>query len=110
MKIKLAGFVELAVCLRVDDSKIQPIYLQQVLSSTSMRNKLESVSQGVTMANLNKDIVGALKVAVPPMSYQIKFASALSRISSLKEEFIVHSLMIEKLLQSIQSKAFSGQL
>ena len=94
--------------LRVDPSKILPIYLQQVLSSTSMRNKLESVSQGVTMANLNKDIVGSLKIFIPPMSAQIKFNAALTSISLLEEKFILNACKTEKLLHSMHSQLFSN--
>ena len=46
--------------IRPNREKINPFFLELLLSSDSIKKYLENVSQGQTMANLNKSIVGAI--------------------------------------------------
>ncbi len=83
-------------------------YLNKLLSSEAIKKHLEGESQGATMPNLNKTIVGNIKVPVPS-------DEALNQFSSIKSQFLryldtLHSFSSEKYFESLSHQSFSGQL
>ncbi|WP_105063112.1 restriction endonuclease subunit S [Aliivibrio sifiae] len=83
-------------------------YLNKLLSSEAMKKYLEGESQGATMPNLNKTIVGNIKIPVPS-------DEALSQFSAIKSKFIgcldtSYKFSNEKYFESLSQQAFSGQL
>ena len=89
---------------------LHPIYLGLVISSPSMRLFLENVAQGVTMANLNKTIVGGLPIAVPPMAKQLTFVSQLKTTHAIKKHSLDSLAELDTLFASLQHRAFQGEL
>ncbi len=89
---------------------LSPIYLGLVISSPSMRRFLENLAQGVTMANLNKTIVGGLPIAVPPMAMQQAFVSQLNATQTIKNYSLNSSAELDTLFASLQHRAFRGEL
>ena len=96
--------------VRLLQDLITPEYLCQTISSQSMREHLQNVSQGVTMANLNKDIVGSLKIIVPPIALQEEFAKRIKQIEKLKADNTKALANHNALFASLQQQAFSGNL
>ena len=96
--------------VRLLQDLITPEYLCQTISSQSMREHLQNVSQGVTMANLNKDIVGSLKIIVPPLALQEEFAKRINQIEKLKADNTKALANHNALFASLQQQAFSGNL
>ncbi|WP_052237978.1 restriction endonuclease subunit S [Vibrio sinaloensis] len=83
-------------------------YLNKLLSSEAIKKHLEGESQGATMPNLNKTIVGNIKVPVPS-------DEALNQFSSIKSQFLryldtLHSFSSEKYFESLSHQSFSDQL
>lgn len=89
---------------------LHPTYLGFVISSPSMRHYLENVAQGVTMANLNKTIVGGLPIAVPPMVKQQAFVSHLNSTQAIKNRILASLSGFNALFFSLQDRAFKGEL
>lgn len=89
---------------------LSPTYLGLVISSPSMRRFLENVAQGVTMANLNKTIVGGLPIAVPPMAMQQAFVSQLNATQAIKNHSLNSLAELDALFASVQHRAFRGEL
>ncbi|MBB1370622.1 restriction endonuclease subunit S [Pseudoalteromonas sp. SR45-4] len=83
-------------------------YLNKLLSSQAIKNHLESESQGATMPNLNKTIVGNIKIPVPT-------DEVLEQFTVIKETFLktktsaIDSLN-EPLFESLSQKAFASKL
>jgi len=83
-------------------------YLNKLLSSQAIKNHLESESQGATMPNLNKTIVGNIKIPVPT-------DEVLEQFTVIKEIFLktktsaIDSLN-EPLFESLSQKAFADEL
>ncbi|WP_165930899.1 restriction endonuclease subunit S [Paralcaligenes ureilyticus] len=96
--------------VRPKASVISPIYLGLVISSPSMRRFLENVAQGVTMANLNKTIVGAIPIPVPPIKKQIAFVSQLKATKEIKNQNRSSLAELNTLFASLQHRAFRGEL
>lgn len=96
--------------VRPDKSQIDPVYLKLVISSPSMRRFLENVAQGVTMANLNKGIVGALPITLPPVELQLAFLNQLNTAEQLRSLSRQSLSQLDTLFSSLQHRAFLGEL
>lgn len=96
--------------IRPKADTISSTYLSFVISSASMRRHLENVAQGVTMANLNKDIVGSLSIPVPPMELQREFISQLAVVEGLQNNQHCSLADLNSLFSSLQNRAFRGKL
>lgn len=83
-------------------------YLNKFISSNAIKSHLESESQGATMPNLNKTIVGDIQVPVPS-------ELMLERFATIKEKALGAKAMYSKFseevfFEALSQKAFSGQL
>ena len=85
-------------------------YLFHVLSSASMKAKLEEFSLGATMPNLNKGIVAGLRVSRPPLPLQQTFATRIQAIEALKATHRAALAQLDALFASLQQRAFAGEL
>ncbi|MGZ4956957.1 MAG: restriction endonuclease subunit S [Limisphaerales bacterium] len=96
--------------IRPKNKVINSIYLGFVISSTSIKRYLENVAQGVTMANLNKGIVGALPIPVPPLSVQLEFVAQVTSLEKLQNTQLSFYNKLDALFASLQHRAFRGEL
>ncbi|EHM8522699.1 restriction endonuclease subunit S, partial [Salmonella enterica] len=85
-------------------NEIFSFYLNEYLSSDSIKKFLQKESRGVTMANLNKDIVGKIKINIPPANVLTSFMKIKLKVDSIKKK-ISHSDS-EELLSSLSKKYF----
>ena len=95
---------------RPDPDELIPDFLAQLLSSSPMRRHLESLSQGVTMPNLNRTMVEELRVVVPPIETQRHFATIVQSIEQQKSRLRAHLNELDTLFASLQARAFAGEL
>lgn len=96
--------------LRPNVEKINPFFLEMLLSSDSIKRYLENVSQGQTMANLNKTIVGSIPLIAPSIEIQNKFFLISEEINKMKTELENSKNQVNNLFQSLQNHAFNGTL
>jgi type I restriction enzyme, S subunit len=96
--------------IRPRQELLNSIYLSFFLSSQSIKKYLEKVSQGVTMANLNKTIVGNIPVLLPPLSLQQEFTRRVEAIEQLKATHRASLTQLDALFASLQHRAFRGEL
>ena len=85
-------------------------YLFHVLTSASMKAKLEEFSLGATMPNLNRGIVAGLRVSLPPLPLQQTFATRIAAIEALKATHRRALAALDALFASLQQRAFTGAL
>ena len=83
-------------------------YLYSYLSGNSIKSYLEAESQGATMPNLNKTIVGNIKVPVPSEEALRKFSIIQDR--TIKNISKMKYFSDELLFNSLSQKAFAGEL
>jgi type I restriction enzyme, S subunit len=83
-------------------------YLFAYLSSDYMKGYLESESLGATMPNLNKGIVGDIKVPLPPQSVMEKYAKIRDQLVCAKQNNTAFSKY--NFFESLSQKAFLGEL
>ena len=94
--------------LRPNLEKINPFFLELLLSSDSIKRYLENVSQGQTMANLNKTIVGTIPLISPSIEIQNKFFLIAEKIDKMKTELKSAKNQVNNLFESLQNQAFNG--
>ena len=96
--------------LRMNEKNLNATFLSFILSSNSIKKLLENSSQGVTMANLNKKIVSEIPLIMPNIDLQSKFGEFVDSINLQKQRLKVQSKQQENLFQSLQQRAFNGEL
>jgi type I restriction enzyme S subunit len=89
---------------------INIVFCYWLLSHRSTVEKLYEQAQGVTMANLNKNIIIKLPIVIPPMKLQHQFAERLSLIQEQKAIAQKSLAKSEELFNSLLQKAFEGEL
>ena len=95
---------------RPDPSELSPLFLAWLLSSASMKRHLDGLSQGVTMPNLNQNMINNLRIALPPLDLQRRFAAIVDSVEQQKAKQRAHLDELDTLFASLQSRAFKGEL
>jgi type I restriction enzyme S subunit len=75
-----------------------------------MKDHLEREALGVTMANLNSEIVGALPISLPPLGAQQQFAAVASEVEVRCRRLLASDGELGALFASLQQRTFAGQL
>jgi len=75
-----------------------------------MKRHLEGLSQGVTMPNLNRTMMENLKILIPPLDLQRRFAAIVESVERQKARLRTHLAELDALFASLQSRAFNGEL
>ena len=99
-----------SMIVRPDSQAVSPRYLQQVLSSPSIRRRLEDASQGVTMSNLNGKILSGLRVRMPKLAIQREFSNRYVAIDRLRTRQRAQLDELDALFASLQNRAFKAEL
>jgi type I restriction enzyme S subunit len=88
------------------------LYLYYFL--TSITQQLRTINQGAAQPNLNTTIVKSILVPLPPLEEQkeivFKIQSIFTAINNIEKQHQQATEKLEKLNQSILSKAFRGEL
>jgi type I restriction enzyme S subunit len=87
-----------------------PEYLAALLSSEQMRRHLENVSGGAIMPNLNGNQIRNLRLPLPPITMQKRFASIVESIDAQRKRMFHQLLELDALFASLQHRAFRGEL
>ncbi|GAA2912388.1 restriction endonuclease subunit S [Streptomyces thioluteus] len=106
-EVAYAGYL---VRLRVSDES-HPEYLAAFLNSQYAKRVLRSMSKSIVgMANINAKEVQSIKIPIPPLAEQKRFASAITQVEAAKEPHRTHLATLDELFTSLQHRAFSGVL
>ncbi|MFL6210432.1 MAG: restriction endonuclease subunit S [Pyrinomonadaceae bacterium] len=104
-------FPDTIIAAQIDKDKIEPFFLSTIWNSRFVRKQIE---QGARTTNgtfkINQKVIESTKLVVPPLSIQQKFASFANKVSNIKEKYSISSKDLENLFQSLQQRAFKGEL
>ena len=95
---------------RPHPGELSSLFLRATFSSESMKRRLEGLSQGVTMPNLNRKMIEGLKVALPPLDLQHHYAAIVESVERQRARHRTHLAELDTLVASLQSRAFRGDL
>jgi len=94
--------------IRPHNSGIFSDYLCKLLSGKAIKSHLEAESQGATMLNLNKTIIGSINIPVPSENALKMFSKAQEILANNID--LSKSSSYELLFNSLLQKAFKGEL
>jgi type I restriction enzyme S subunit len=93
-----------------DKKVINPVYFKFFFKSEYLLRQLSKLSRGGTMDIINVGIVKEIKISIPPIKLQNKFASIVEKAEKVKVQYKESLIELENLFGSLSQKAFKGEL
>jgi type I restriction enzyme S subunit len=95
---------------RVNPSKVQPWFLIYYLASEVSRRELLSKANISNQASINQETLKSLKLPLPPLALQEKFAQIVQKFERLRTQQREGDRQAEHLFQTLLHRAFRGEL
>ncbi len=105
-----ANINQAIVLIRPNPSRLNSFYLWSLLRFPSFNQMIINMSVSVRQANINLSEMRNLKVPVPPIQLQEKFATIADDVERIREKQHSSELEIYGLCSSLMDKAFNGEL
>ncbi len=97
--------------VRVRNDIEHPLHFTTFMNLPFMKRRLAEMARGaVGQANINARELRSIRVPVPPLTLQKKFASRVTEIRGLEAEQAGSGRRLEDLFQSLLHRAFRGEL
>lgn len=90
--------------------KINPTFIVDLISSASFRTVLENAAQGITMKNLNSNILENIKIIVPSMKLQKHYVFVVEKTEQQKNLMQQSLTEMENNFNGLMQRAFRGEL
>lgn len=104
---KPAVFASYLIRLRVDRSKVDPIFLNFLLNWSSTQNELKALaSRGVSQSNISASKLKDLTVLLPPLEEQRVIGALLWKIQDLREVQRAITLTRKEMKAAIMAELF----
>jgi type I restriction enzyme S subunit len=91
-------------------SNINNIYTYFLLTSEFGANSIQKHVKGAVTKTITKEAVRGIKIPIPPLPLQNKFAAIVSKVASLKSKYTASLTELENLYGSLSQRAFKGEL
>jgi type I restriction enzyme S subunit len=95
---------------RPDLDKATPEYLLYLMWFFANRGGLKDHVTSVTIAHLTGEKLKLIQIPLPPIALQRDFTGIVNKVKTLKEKLESSSKRVSLLFQSLQQRAFSGEL
>jgi type I restriction enzyme, S subunit len=106
-KMAYAGYL---VRLRVNQSN-HPEFISNFLNSSYAKRMLRGMCKSIIgMANINANEVQNMRISKPPLALQQEFADRIQAIEALKAQHRESLAKMDTLFNSLQHRAFRGEL
>ena len=93
------------------NSNANPYYIWGFLNSKYGKLILENMCKNIVgMANINAQELQDIKILIPPIDFQNRFAGIIQRIEDYKQKQQLELNKSEELFQSLLQRAFKGEL
>jgi type I restriction enzyme S subunit len=95
-----------------DPESIEPYYVWQLFQHPAVRLEISRRASGTSgsMKNISKEKLMAIRVRLPPIETQRKFADAVRALLRTKTASSDAALAADRLVENLQIRAFSGGL
>ncbi|MED5440441.1 MAG: restriction endonuclease subunit S, partial [Pseudomonadota bacterium] len=101
-------------CLRPDSNKVDSRYLSYVLASSTSYKQIKNEVQGVTRPRINLRILKSLEFNFPRIKEQTEIVRRVEELfafaDTIEQKAAAALERVNNLTQSIQAKAFRGEL
>jgi type I restriction enzyme S subunit len=85
-------------------------YVYQLLKDSQIKAQITGKSRGIRQANISNNDILKLRVTKPPIESQEKFTAVFYQVKTLIKKYILEESYLENLFQSLQQRAFKGEL
>lgn len=92
--------------VRLDSSKINPLYVSYFLETDGGKRQFETKNQNGVKAGLNFDAIKSLKILVPPLEIQNEYLTFVASVDKLKVELQKTMDETQKLFDSLMQQYF----
>lgn len=99
-------FASYLVRFRPDPSKVEPLFLGQIVQSEYFRAWVRSVAGGVAQPNANAKVLGSFEIELPERHVQRKVAGALGALSAQLEKNRRRIVVLEEMARLIYREWF----
>ncbi len=96
--------------LRADNKNFVPEYLFYTSQAPSFVDSLVKKCKGANYPGVSNEDIKSLKIPLPSLPIQQKFASIVEQVEKMKEEIKKTQKNSEELFDSLMNKAFRGEL
>ena len=101
--------VAIAKCLW-DRDRVGRAYVLAWLRSDHFQNSVTSFGGRAAQAGFNKTDLGGLRLSLPPINLQHRFAAIVESVERQKASQVAHLAELDTLFASLHSRAFGGDL
>ena len=105
-----AAYAQRLLVLQPDKTKAQSIYLMWALTMPFVIQQLRQRSTGSTVTGIRSKEFKKVRVPLPPLELQHRFAAIVESVERQKDRMRAHLAELDALFASLQSRAFSGTL
>lgn len=106
-KVTFSGF---CIRFRLKDGRLNSTYLNHLLRDSSFKRTMLQNGRGANIQNVNQEMLGSLRIPLPPKKLQNEFAAIVEKTEALKAKFQGSLSDLENLYASLSQRAFKGQL
>lgn len=99
-----------AVALVRTDEDLEPAYLAAWLNTAHAQDQMLGSRVTGTISNLSLANIRSLRLPIPTIDLQRRFADAAADVERLRDALTAHSDSLDTLFASLQQRAFRGEL
>ena len=104
-------FPDTMIAARVNEKRIDRLFLEQIWNSTAIRGQLESSARTTNGTyKVNQSMLEGISFVCPPISLQREFAVLLAAVEKVRSAHTSSLIEMEALFISLQDHAFRGEL
>jgi type I restriction enzyme S subunit len=104
-----AVWVHIAL-LKTNQAKADPVWLESMLNSSYCYRQSQELTHGIANRDLGLTRMVKIKMYLPPISLQQKFATRVADIRAIEFEQAASRQRLDDLFQSMLHRAFNGEL
>lgn len=104
-------FASYLIRVRLDRSRVLPSFVETMMALAPCRRQLrEAAATSAGQYNINSQGLGGLRVVIPPIDLQAEFVRRKRAVQSWARTLRSQRDQLEVLLDSLESRAFRGEL
>ena len=109
VEFEFSIWVHLAL-LKFPKDRINPIFLETCLNSNYCKVQAKRYTRGIANRDLVLGQMAKIKIIVPPLSIQQKFAQIIEKVEAMQQNQKQSRQEINNLFNALMQKAFKGEL
>ena len=106
-RVTFSGF---CIRYRIEKAGIDSIFLSHLFRVPIFKKSMLQSGRGANIQNINQQILEGLKIPIPPLALQTKFAQIVESTEVIKAQYQSSLQELESLYGSLSQRAFKGEL